>query len=202
VGELQQALQACHRALAESQARERMAQRMAAHDALTGLPNRRAFAQHYSRTLRHHAEQARAFCVLFIDLDGFKAINDELGHAAGDALLQLVGQRLAHGMRHDDFVGRLGGDEFVCLLPHLRSAAQAQVRARKLIASITAPCQLGPQTVQVGASVGAALYPRDGHTMALLLEHADQAMRCDKASKLLPPPRRAGAPVLAAAQRA
>jgi diguanylate cyclase (GGDEF)-like protein len=194
VDALRQALRACHQALAESQAREEMALRMAAHDALTGLPNRRAFVQHYSSTLHRHAEQADAFCVLFIDLDGFKAVNDELGHAAGDALLQLVGQRLAHGMRRGDFVGRLGGDEFVCLLPHLRSVAQARVLTRKLIASITAPCSVGAQTVRIGASVGAALYPRDGRTMELLLEHADQAMRGDKARKRLPPPRAAVQP--------
>jgi diguanylate cyclase (GGDEF)-like protein len=184
----------CQQALAECQAREEMALRMAAHDALTGLPNRRAFVQQTSRTLQQHAKQAHAFCLLFIDLDGFKAINDELGHAAGDDLLQVIGQRLMHGMRRDDFVGRLGGDEFVCLLPHLQSTAQARVLADKLVDAIRAPCRVGRTTVTVSASVGAAIYPRDGHSLTALLAHADRAMRQVKAHKL--PQRRPAAAAL------
>jgi diguanylate cyclase (GGDEF)-like protein len=186
LAQCQQALAQCQLALAECQAREQAALRMAAQDALTGLPNRRAFVQRTGRELQEHAQQAHTFCLLFIDLDGFKAINDELGHAAGDALLQLVGQRLAHGMRRDDFVSRLGGDEFVCLLPNLQGTAQARRLAAKLIEAVTAPCSLGPLTVQVGATVGAAIYPRDGHNLPALLAHADREMRHAKGHKLLP----------------
>ena len=193
---LQLALAQCQTALAESQAREQAASRLAAHDALTGLPNRRAFSQQYGLVLQQHAREAHLLCVLFIDLDGFKTINDEMGHAAGDALLQVVGQRLAHGMRHDDFVGRLGGDEFVCLLPNLQSRAQGRVLADKLVEAIGAPCRVGGLTVRVGATVGTALFPRDGRSMAALLAHADQEMRKAKALKL--PQRRAPATPLAA----
>jgi diguanylate cyclase (GGDEF)-like protein len=197
VDALQRALRDCHLALAESRAREQAALRIAAQDTLTGLPNRRAFVQQYGRALRLHAEQAHAFCLLFIDLDDFKSVNDDLGHAVGDAVLQVVGQRLMQGMRRDDFVSRLGGDEFVCLLPHLRGAAQAQALAAKLLVSITAPCRVGPHSVQIGASVGAAVFPRDGRTLEGLLEHADQAMRGDKARKCLPPRRAAAAGISA-----
>jgi diguanylate cyclase (GGDEF)-like protein len=181
------ALAACQLALAESRAREQMALRMAAHDELTGLPNRRAFVQQSGRALHDHSLHAHVFCLLFIDLDGFKAVNDELGHASGDALLQVVGRRLTHAMRRDDFVGRLGGDEFVCLLPNLQSSAQARVLADKVVESITAPYRVGRRIVQIGASVGAALYPRHGHTLAQLLAHADEALRGAKAHKLGPP---------------
>jgi diguanylate cyclase (GGDEF)-like protein len=184
---LQAALAHCQQALAESQAREQMALRMAAHDALTGLPNRRAFDQQHGRALQEHARQAHVFCLLFIDLDGFKAINDELGHAAGDALLQVVGQRLVQTVRRDDFVGRLGGDEFVCLLPNLQNSAQARVLADKLVEAITAPCRVGRVTVRIGATVGSAIYPRDGHSTVSLLAHADQQMRDAKAHKLPQP---------------
>ena len=180
---LQQALAQAQEALAACEAREAVALRLAAHDALTGLPNRRAFAQQTRQALQEHARLARVFCLLFIDLDGFKAINDDLGHAAGDALLQVVGQRLVHGMRHDDFVGRLGGDEFVCLLPNLQSTAQARVLADKLVQAIEAPCQLAGQTVRVGATVGAAIFPRDGRTIPALLAHADLVMRHAKVHK-------------------
>ncbi len=197
---LQRALQACHLALAQSQAREQRALRMAAHDALTGLPNRRAFDQQYGLALQQHAKAAHVFCLLFIDLDGFKTVNDELGHAAGDALLQVVGQRLVRGMRRDDFVGRLGGDEFVCLLPDLQSTAQARMLADKLVEAITAPCRVGRVTVRIGATVGAAIYPRDGHSTVTLLAHADQAMRDAKVHKL--PQRQRAATAALSARRA
>jgi diguanylate cyclase (GGDEF)-like protein len=184
LSEVQQALAQCQQELAECQAREAGALRLAAHDALTGLPNRRAFVQQTGRTLQEHAKEAQVFCLLFIDLDGFKAVNDELGHAAGDALLQVVGERLQHGMRRDDFVSRLGGDEFVCLLPNLQSTAQARLLAGKLLQAITAPCRLGRMTVTVGATVGAAIFPRDGQCLTTLLAHADRAMRKAKLHKL------------------
>jgi diguanylate cyclase (GGDEF)-like protein len=164
--------------------REQLALGLAAQDALTGLPNRRAFVQQTDHALRQHAKAGHVFCLLFIDLDGFKTLDDERGHAAGDALLQVVGQRLQHGVRRDDFVGRLGGDEFVCLLTNLQSTAQARVLTDQLIAAVTAHCRLGQLTVTVGASMGAAIYPRDGHSLPALLAHADRAMRRAKVHKL------------------
>jgi diguanylate cyclase (GGDEF)-like protein len=199
--EVQLALAQCQQELADCQAREAGALRLAAHDALTGLPNRRAFVQQSGRALQQHAKEAHVCCLLFIDLDGFKAINDELGHAAGDELLQVVGERLQHGMRRDDFVGRLGGDEFVCLLPNLQSTAQARVLAGKLLQAITAPCRLGDLTVTVGATVGAAIFPRDGHNLTALLAHADRAMRKAKLRKF-PRQREAALAPLALRERA
>lgn len=175
-------LQATRQALARSELREARSRYAASTDALTGLPNRLAFDNRSSRTLALHKSEARSFCLLFIDLDGFKAVNDQLGHAAGDALLQVVGARLAHALRGDDFVSRHGGDEFVCLLPDVNAEVEAVRVARKLMASVAAPCCVGNGIVQVTASVGVALFPQDAHTLADLLDAADHAMLWAKTS--------------------
>jgi diguanylate cyclase (GGDEF)-like protein len=163
-------------ALAASHDRERAAAHAAGHDALTGLPNRRAFDERASVVLRQHVQRTRMLCMVFIDLDGFKTVNDTWGHAAGDALLRSVGERLSRALRSDDFVCRLGGDEFVCLLPNVRHENQALALGRKLMAAIAAPCRIGLHTLQVRASAGLALYPRDGQTVDGLLDRADQAL--------------------------
>lgn len=173
-------LQATRLALAASQVREAQALFAARTDRLTGLPNRLAFDQRTTRALAVHTAQARALCLLFIDLDGFKSVNDLLGHAAGDALLKVVGARLAHGLRGDDFVSRHGGDEFVCLLPAVTGEGQALGVARKLMASVAAPCRVGSRTLRVKASVGLALFPQDARNLADLLDSADRAMRWAK----------------------
>jgi diguanylate cyclase (GGDEF)-like protein len=178
---LRQALLATQQALEECQLREQTALVAAAHDALTGLPNRLSFGRHSTHTLASHAEAGRAFCLLFMDLDGFKAVNDLLGHGAGDALLKVVGARLVHALRTDDFVSRHGGDEFVCLLPEVQHEDEALAIARKLIHNISAPCKVGPATLQVQASVGIALYPKDGPSVEALLQRADHAMLWAKA---------------------
>ena len=181
---LQQQLSACRQeleatraALAASLAREAQALHVAGHDPLTGLPNRRAFDLHSQAAVQLHAARAQRLCLMFIDLDGFKAVNDRIGHTAGDALLNLIGDRLRRALRRDDFVSRHGGDEFVCLLPRLTDEPQALTLARQLIEAIARPCQLGGHTVGVRASIGLALYPRDGDTVQQLLDNADGAMR-------------------------
>jgi diguanylate cyclase (GGDEF)-like protein len=181
---LQQQLSACRQelqttraALAASLVREAQALHVAGHDPLTGLPNRRAFDLHSRAAVQLHAAQAQRLCLMFIDLDGFKAVNDRIGHAAGDELLNLIGERLRQALRRDDFVSRHGGDEFLCLLPRLSGEPQALGLARQLIASIARPCQLGAYSVAVQASIGLALYPRDGRTVEQLLDNADAAMR-------------------------
>jgi diguanylate cyclase (GGDEF)-like protein len=174
-------LQNAQQALAASQLREARARYAASTDSLTGLPNRLAFDHRSTRTLATHTAAARTFCLLFIDLDGFKSVNDLLGHAAGDALLKVVGARLAHALRGDDFVSRHGGDEFVCLLPDVQGEVQAVGVARKLMASVAAPCRVGAHTVQVKASVGVALFPQDARNLADLLDAADHAMLWAKA---------------------
>lgn len=149
-------------------------------DLLTGLPNRRGVEQPMGRMLAQHAGGPHKLALLFVDLDGFKTINDRLGHAAGDALLQIVSARLAAGMRSGDLVCRHGGDEFVCLLPNLDSEDRARALAAGLRHAITQPCALHGHQVAVDASIGVAIYPRDGHDLAALLRSADSAMYAAK----------------------
>lgn len=145
-------------------------------DPLTGLPNRRGFEPPGRRLLAEHLGASETLALLFVDLDGFKAINDRFGHAMGDALLQVVAARLAAGMRRGDLVCRHGGDEFVCLLPNLDSEERAVSLAGELLQSITQPCALSGHHVVVGASIGVALFPRDGANLPSLLRSADSAM--------------------------
>lgn len=166
----------------------------ARRDALTGLPNRNGFDAPSQRTMAAHGAGTLMLALLFVDLDGFKAVNDELGHAVGDELLRVVGARLANAMRRGDLVCRHGGDEFLCLLPQLRSSERAEAIALHLAETIAAPCQVGPHTLTVRASIGMAMYPRDGTTLPVLLRHADQAMYAAKsAGRSLAAPKRPAA---------
>jgi len=163
-------------ALHESLLREARAQHLAWHDPLTGLANRRGFEARSGDTLTRHQSGSKAFALLFIDLDDFKAVNDQHGHAVGDELLRVIGQRLVHALRAGDVVSRQGGDEFLCLLPEVHDAEQVASIARKLFDSVAAPCQLAGVPVQVMPSIGVALYPRDGDNIAALIAQADGAM--------------------------
>lgn len=145
-------------------------------DPLTGLFNRRGFELPGRQLLAQHVGRPDKLALLFVDLDGFKAINDRFGHAVGDAVLQVVAARLAAGMRHSDLVCRHGGDEFVCLLANLDSEARAISLAAELLRALTQPCALAGHQVRVGASIGVALFPRDGANLSSLLRSADGAM--------------------------
>jgi diguanylate cyclase (GGDEF)-like protein/PAS domain S-box-containing protein len=148
-------------------------------DPLTGLPNRRLFEQHARSAVAYARRAGRAVGVLYLDLDGFKAINDTLGHSAGDALLREVGARARTGARESDIVARIGGDEFVVLLPDLRPAsaeAVAESVARRLVELVAEPIDLDGRSCRVGASVGISLFPRDAEDEKLLLERADRSM--------------------------
>jgi len=158
------------------------ARETARRDALTGLPNRSGFESESHRTMAAHSAGTLVLALLFVDLDGFKAVNDQLGHDVGDALLRVVGARLANAMRHGDLVCRQGGDEFLCLLPQLQSPERAQAIALHLARTIETPCQLGPHRVTVRASIGVALYPRDGVDLPALLGRADRAMYAAKSA--------------------
>jgi diguanylate cyclase (GGDEF)-like protein len=173
---LRRELAQAYRELALARTELLEARHAARSDALTGLPNRRAFDSASARALAGHEAAPGLLALMFVDLDGFKAINDRLGHTVGDQLLQKVGARLSHGVRRGDLVCRHGGDEFLCLLPALRNRTRAQAIARTLVCLISAPCQVGPHTVRIHASIGVALYPHDGATMAELLRRADEAM--------------------------
>lgn len=145
----------------------------AMHDPLTGLANRAYFQQELRRLLLgQNGQQA----VLFVDLDRFKQINDSLGHAVGDELLQQVAMRLCASVRGADLVARMGGDEFTVLLHQVRNAENAERVARKLLTSLAAPFELQGRELHVTASVGIALAPGDGHDVETLQRHADIAM--------------------------
>jgi len=159
---------------------ERENRRLALHDPLTGLPNRALNLQRFDELLRGlrsaHGKLRQEFMVFCLDLDGFKEINDSLGHAAGDAVLVEVAQRLRNCVRSSDFISRIGGDEFVILLPVI-SSDDAKRTAERIIASIAQPFDLGiPAMVHIGISIGSACAPDDGETPDELLRSADRAL--------------------------
>ena len=149
----------------------------ASHDSLTGLPNRAFFEGRLMRTLRTAKKYDERVAVLFLDSDRFKAINDQHGHAAGDAVLMAVATRVRAQLREEDLVARLGGDEFAVLLTPLHKREDAERIADKIISSMQAPVQLADgQTVQTSLSVGIAIFPDHGATPGDLLHAADAAM--------------------------
>jgi diguanylate cyclase (GGDEF)-like protein len=164
------------RSMAERAAHAQQIEHMAYHDALTGLKNRTGFHQQLQPALVTARGQGAGLALLFMDLDGFKAVNDTLGHEAGDALLQQVAQRLTHALRQEDVVARLGGDEFIVLMPRLTDTAELLKIATRISASIAEPYTLPGGEGRVTASTGLAIYPRDGQDAETLLRHADQAM--------------------------
>ena len=152
----------------------------AAHDALTGLPNRAQALQLTAGALHRSQRTGHAVGALFIDLDGFKAVNDRHGHAAGDAVLQEVATRLAAGLRSGDSVARLGGDEFVAVVEPVEGEAELLQLARRLLAAVQEPIVVpgaagGAATVTIGASIGAAVSVDGGVDAAALLAQADAA---------------------------
>jgi diguanylate cyclase (GGDEF)-like protein/PAS domain S-box-containing protein len=146
------------------------------HDALTGLPNRLLLEDRMKQATAHVGRQNAPVAVLFIDLDRFKDINDTLGHAAGDRLLQEVAERLGQCVREGDTVARLSGDEFVVLLVGMQDVEDAALVADKIVRTVTEPCHIGGRELRVSPSIGIALFPEDGQNMDQLLRNADTAM--------------------------
>lgn len=152
--------------------------RKANYDALTGLPNRVLLKER----LRHAVEVARRnrvhACIIFIDLNKFKPVNDRYGHAAGDEVLREVGKRLITVIRKTDTAARVGGDEFVVVLEHVTVAEDAMSVAEKILSAIEQPMYLMTigGLVEIGASLGIATYPDDGDSEEMLLQLADHAM--------------------------
>src|SRR5882757_1249497 len=167
-----------HKILFELHHSERNNRQMAHHDLLTGLPNRALNLKLFSELLDgpwpQAASPASKLTVFCLDLDGFKAVNDRLGHAAGDAVLVAVADRLRASVRDADFVCRIGGDEFAILLPNITDGEAAAV-ARRIVSQVSEPFQFAP-TAPIGASIGLASAPRDGVTADELLSAADRAM--------------------------
>jgi len=149
---------------------------LATHDGLTGLPNRVMFSQMLNFTIESSRRYGRRFAVLFIDLDGFKAINDSLGHEAGDTLLCEVAARLKKALRASDVVARLGGDEFVALLQEVAHHEQMAHAARKILSAVIEPVEIAGRACGVTASIGGSMYPDDAADERSLMKNADGAM--------------------------
>lgn len=151
----------------------------AQHDELTGLANRGRFTTALRQAIDRAEQLDRRFGVLYLDLDAFKPVNDELGHDAGDALLIAAARRLQNATRAGDLVGRLGGDEFAILVPDPADADLDRI-ADRITHALDEPFEIGHRRVRVGVSIGQALYPADGRGADVLLRRADQAMFADK----------------------
>jgi diguanylate cyclase (GGDEF)-like protein len=163
-------------ALAISQEEEKDARRRAMHDSLTGLPNRELFDDRLSNAISLAQRHDWTLAVMFLDLDGFKKINDTHGHAAGDSLLKEVARRLSLRSRDEDTVCRNGGDEFLYLLVNPQGKGNIARIADLVSATIAKPIAVGSQLFVVNASIGIAVYPVDGTTHDALIKHADTAM--------------------------
>lgn len=151
-------------------------EKLAFYDTLTGLENRRLFRERLKQAIRAAKRTREQAALLYLDLDRFKRINDTLGHDAGDQLLVTVAQRLRRCVRSSDSIARLGGDEFTVLLPQLQHLEHAAIVARKIIAALTDPIQLGNHNVIVTTSIGITLAPNDGDDITELMKNADLAM--------------------------
>ncbi|MGY6587502.1 MAG: diguanylate cyclase domain-containing protein [Wenzhouxiangella sp.] len=163
----------------------RRAEHLVNHDPLTGLPNRRLLMSRLASAIRRRQQQGSGFALIYLDLDGFKPINDRLGHDAGDRLLVAVAKRLRSSLPPGASAVRLGGDEFVVLLPGQTSRPAIDRLARELLERIRSPIELGVEEVTIGASAGVAICPYDGEKADLLLRVADQQMYARKAERRL-----------------
>ncbi len=164
-------------------------QRTAEYDQLTDLPNRNLLYDRLEAALaRTRRKELERLSLLYLDLDKFKDVNDTLGHAAGDLLLQEVAKRLKRCLRDTDTVARIGGDEFVVLIEGARLPEHASVVAKKIRAALNQPIDIGEASMHVSASIGVARYPEDGKDVNELLRHADEAMYEDKRRQETSPP--------------
>ena len=170
------------RALTLRREAEERAEHLAHHDGLTGLPNRRLLEDRLLQAIAFARRRDHRMAILFIDLDGFKAVNDNLGHDGGDQLLKQAASRLLAATRNGDTVARLGGDEFVVSLTQLAQAGDAGRVAEKLIEVLAAPYQIKGEIVRVTASIGLALYPEHGSDDETLMKAADAALYVAKTS--------------------
>jgi diguanylate cyclase (GGDEF)-like protein len=157
------------------QAEER-AHDLATRDPLTGLMNRRSLSEHLEHAIIRADRHKERLALLFLDMDRFKAINDTLGHDAGDELLRNIAERISASVRSSDMVARLGGDEFVVLMEDLPSYAAAAEVGRKIIKATNLPFSIGSQNLKTSVSIGISLYPQDGESVTTLMRNADLAM--------------------------
>jgi diguanylate cyclase (GGDEF)-like protein/PAS domain S-box-containing protein len=162
----------------EERVRQRTAQLafQAQHDYLTGLPNRVFFEEHLERAVAAAERYGRHLAVLFVDLDGFKRVNDTWGHEDGDRVLKQVAARLPAGLRNSDTLARFGGDEFVVLANEIGRPSDASAVATSLLTCLADPFEVRGIAVPLGASVGISVFPHDATDASKLLRHADTAM--------------------------
>jgi diguanylate cyclase (GGDEF)-like protein len=154
----------------------KMLESLALHDPLTGLANRRLLAERMSMALAHARRNKSAMAVVYLDLDGFKQINDTLGHGAGDVVLKMVAARLVATVREEDTVARLGGDEFTIALWDVAGADSAATVALKVIAAVSQPYEIEGHTVSLTISAGVGIYPVHGEDADTLMKSADLAL--------------------------
>jgi len=169
------------RELSELARREAQVREFAYHDELTGLPNRRLLLDRLKQAMAQAARQDKQVVLLLLDLDGFKSVNDRLGHAGGDKLLQGVAKRLSDGIRGADTACRYGGDEFLIMLPEVDNPATAAAVWTKLKLALREPYIIDGYQVRLTISMGAVVYPTDGHTDQELIRGADEALYRAKA---------------------
>jgi len=156
------------------------------HDTLTGLNNRKSLVNHLERHLQAAPMTKEQLAVLYIDLDGFKLINDCFGHAAGDTVLRTTANRLKDCTRASDMVARLGGDEFVIVCNDLRKTEDVQILLERIEQAMASPIEVDQLSLNVSASAGVAYYPANGQTAEALLAQADKAMYQHKAQRKSP----------------
>ena len=163
----------CHEA---ARKHGKLQESLALHDQLTGLANRRLLADRLSMAMVHARRNKSSMAVLYLDLDGFKELNDRLGHGAGDILLKLVASRLVKTVREEDTVARPGGDEFVLVLWNIGGPDYAATVAVKVLAALSRPFDIEGNTVSITASAGVGIYPVDGEDADTLTRSADLAL--------------------------
>lgn len=163
------------------------ARNAALHDVLTGLPNRALFDDRLQHGMAHAERHGWTMAVLFIDLDGFKKINDTHGHYVGDSILRTIAQRLKENTRSEDTVCRYGGDEFLFFSTEVRDHEHVELIAEKIVETIQAPCEVSKDGVticlNITPSIGISLFPKDGRTAGALITQADAAMYRAKLAK-------------------
>ncbi len=162
--------------------RQQQLERKAHYDALTQLPNRLLLAERMRQAIESARTHRHRFAVAFIDIDGFKAVNDNYGHDVGDRVLQILAQRIKATIREDDTLGRLGGDEFVAGLVGLQEPHDCEPVLERMLQAASAPISIGSNTVQLSASIGVAFFPEHGQETETLIRKADQAMYLSKKS--------------------
>lgn len=190
LGELDQRNRQLQQEIAERQRLEELARHQASHDPLTALPNRMLFLDRLTKSVARAERHGSSCALLYIDIDDFKPVNDRYGHHAGDELLKAVAQRMLDSVRKIDTVARLGGDEFAAIIEEPADSADALRAAQRLAESVRQPYRLQlsglaePLQVQVGASIGVALYPQHAGALDALIRAADAVMyRAKKTGK-------------------